>query len=111
MAGLIFGVDTGLWKLMAANGDRSQTISELATKLGVEPLLLGQSCRKMTDIKLIRPLGRLMRHLAAMGYVTETGVDKFKPTNYTKAMSLDVISGGYIGLYIPLFYEHNYISD
>lgn len=43
-------------------------------------------------------LGRFLRHLAAMGYVNETGVDEYKPTNYSKAMSLDMIGDGYLGL-------------
>ncbi|KAK7402778.1 hypothetical protein QQX98_011458, partial [Neonectria punicea] len=82
MAAIIFGVDTGLWKLMASNGDRPQTIPELADGLRVDPVLLG----------------RLMRHLGAMGYIAETGIDEFTPTNYSKALSLDIISGGYLGL-------------
>lgn len=40
MSGLIFGVDTGLWKLMVENGEKPQKVSNLATSLGVEPLLL-----------------------------------------------------------------------
>jgi hypothetical protein len=44
MSGLIFGVDTGLWKLMAENGEKPQKVSDLATSLAVEPLLL-RKCR------------------------------------------------------------------
>lgn len=40
-AAINFGVDCGLWKLMAQNGDRSQQVSELATKLRVDEILLG----------------------------------------------------------------------
>lgn len=82
MAGLCFGVDAGLWKLMAKNGDRPQKVSELAEALGVDPLLLG----------------RLMRHLGAMGYVTETAMDEYKPTNYSKAMSIPIIGDGYLAM-------------
>jgi hypothetical protein len=38
---------------------------------------------------------RLMRHLGAMGYLIETGPDEYKPTNYTKSMSLPIIGEGY----------------
>ncbi|CAI4214094.1 unnamed protein product [Parascedosporium putredinis] len=82
MAGLCFGVDSGLWKLMAKNGDRPQTVAELAEPLGVEPLLLS----------------RLMRHLGAMGYIIETGTDEYKPTNYSKAMSIPIIGDGYLAM-------------
>ncbi|EXF74538.1 hypothetical protein CFIO01_11789 [Colletotrichum fioriniae PJ7] len=40
IAGINFGVDTGLWRLMAKNGDRPQTVKELAEALGVDPALL-----------------------------------------------------------------------
>ncbi|SPJ88008.1 related to O-methyltransferase [Fusarium torulosum] len=90
MSGLIFGVDTGLWKLMVENGEKPQKVSNLATSLGVEPLLLR----------------RIMRHLGAMGYITETGFDEYKPTNYSKAMSIPIISDGYLAIAGPIkFHE------
>lgn len=39
-----------------------------------------------------------MRHLAAMGYLIETGVDQYKLTNFTRSMALPQISGGYTTL-------------
>lgn len=39
-----------------------------------------------------------MRHLGAMGYITETGFDEYKPTNYSKAMSIPIISDGYLAM-------------
>jgi hypothetical protein len=33
-----------------------------------------------------------------MGYVTETGEDEYKPTNYSKALSLDIIGNAYIAM-------------
>lgn len=35
-----FGVDSGLWVLMAQNGDQPQKVSDLAASLGVDPQLL-----------------------------------------------------------------------
>lgn len=40
MAGLNFGVDSGLWKLMAQNGDMPQKVDELAEKLAIDHVLL-----------------------------------------------------------------------
>ncbi|KAK2730267.1 sterigmatocystin 8-o-methyltransferase [Colletotrichum kahawae] len=61
IAGVNFGVDSGLWKLMAKNGDRPQNVTELAEALGVDPALLS----------------RLMSHLGAMGYIKETGLHEY----------------------------------
>ncbi|KAH8775295.1 S-adenosyl-L-methionine-dependent methyltransferase [Diaporthe sp. PMI_573] len=80
--GLVTGVDAGLWILMAKNGDGPQKVTDLADTLGFDPVLLG----------------RLMRHLAAMGYLIETGVDEYKLTNFTRSMALPQISGGYTTL-------------
>lgn len=40
MAGLNFGVDSGLWTLMAQNGGKPQKVGELAAKLGIDRVLL-----------------------------------------------------------------------
>ncbi|TQN69426.1 O-methyltransferase [Colletotrichum shisoi] len=82
LAGLNFGVDSGLWRLMAKNGDRPQKIGELAESLGVDSVLLS----------------RLMRHLGAIGYIKETGLDEYRPTNFSKSMSLPMIGDGYIAM-------------
>ena len=39
-----------------------------------------------------------MRHVCAMGLLFEVGEDVYKPTNYTKALSLPQIGHGYLGL-------------
>ncbi|PYH68482.1 O-methyltransferase [Aspergillus vadensis CBS 113365] len=77
-----FGVDSGLWILMAQNGDKPQRVADLASRLQIEPNLLS----------------RLMRHLSAMGLLNEVGEDEYQPTNYTKALSLPQIGNGYLGL-------------
>lgn len=43
MAGLAFGVDVGLWKLMAKNGEVPQKASILASDLGLDPVLLSEN--------------------------------------------------------------------
>lgn len=40
MAGFNFGVDCGLWTLMAKNGDKPQKVTDLAESLGVDSYLL-----------------------------------------------------------------------
>lgn len=41
IAGLSFGVETGLWKKMAENGDKPQKVTDLAESIKVDPILLG----------------------------------------------------------------------
>ncbi|KAK8036401.1 O-methyltransferase mpaG [Apiospora marii] len=71
--------EAGLFHVMAKNGDRPMTVGECA------------EATKM-DSKL---LARLMRHLGSMGYLKETGVDEYAPTNFSRAMSLRIIGDGY----------------
>lgn len=33
--------------------------------------------------------------MAAMGYIEETGVDKYKPTNFSKSLVIPIIGDGY----------------
>ncbi|OQE46563.1 hypothetical protein PENCOP_c001G01452 [Penicillium coprophilum] len=82
IAAIGFGVDSGLWVLMAQNGDKPQKVTDLAVGLGV-------------DTKL---LGRVMRHVCAMGLLIEVGEDEYRSTNYTKALSLPQIGHGYLGV-------------
>ncbi|OQE34338.1 hypothetical protein PENCOP_c021G07791 [Penicillium coprophilum] len=81
ISAIAFGVDSGLWVLMAQNGDRPQRVASLAIGLGVDPRLLS----------------RLMRHVGAMGLLIEVGEDEYRPTNFTKALSIPQIGHGYIG--------------
>ncbi|KAJ5095566.1 O-methyltransferase family 2 [Penicillium alfredii] len=82
IAAVGFGVDSGLWVLMAQNGDKTQKVVDLAMSLGVDARLLS----------------RLMRHLGAMGLLVEVGEDEYRPTNYTRCLSLPQIGHGYLGL-------------
>ncbi|KAF5007202.1 hypothetical protein FDECE_6464 [Fusarium decemcellulare] len=83
-AALISCVDIGLWKLMVKNGiDTSQKVDDLARTLEVDPVLLG----------------RLMRHVCAMGHLEEMKQDEYKLTNFSKSLSLDVIGDGYLALF------------
>jgi hypothetical protein len=41
---------------------------------------------------------RLMRHIAAMGFITETNSDEYKATNFSKALTIPIIGDGYPAL-------------
>jgi hypothetical protein len=63
-----------------ASDDGSKKYStDIAQQLDVDPLLVG----------------RLMRHLAAMGYIKEIGPDQYIPTNFSNAITIPLISDGY----------------
>ncbi|RSL54104.1 hypothetical protein CEP54_010059 [Fusarium duplospermum] len=98
-AALITGVDVGLWKLMVQNGvDKPQKAEDLAQSLDMDPILLG----------------RLMRHVCAMGHLEEIGQDEYKLNNFSKSLSLDVIGDGYLALSIglgPQTNHHNQSPD
>ncbi|KJZ73304.1 hypothetical protein HIM_07308 [Hirsutella minnesotensis 3608] len=74
LGALSFGVDSGLWALMAKNGDGPQKVADLAAKLGVNPVLL------------------------TMGHIVETGEDEYKTTNFAKAVSLPLLGNGYLAM-------------
>lgn len=74
-----FGVHTGLWSAMAKNGDGPQKVSDLAKQLNMQEELLH----------------RMMRHVAASGYIDMTAPDEFTPNNFSKSLSLPVMSSGY----------------
>lgn len=42
----------------------------------------------------------MMRHLAAMGHINETGHDEYQPTVFSKSLSIPIMGNGLIGLYI-----------
>ncbi|KAK1777700.1 S-adenosyl-L-methionine-dependent methyltransferase [Copromyces sp. CBS 386.78] len=82
-AALTTGVDVGLWKLMVKNGvDAVHNVEDLAKSLGMDPELLG----------------RLLRHVCAMGHLVEVAQDEYKLTNFTRSLSLDVIGDSYLCL-------------
>ncbi|KAJ0324477.1 hypothetical protein COL5a_007741 [Colletotrichum fioriniae] len=59
-----------------------QKVGALAETLRVDPVLLG----------------RLLRHVCAMGHLKETAQDEYILTNFTKSLALDVIGDGYVAL-------------
>ncbi|RYP84309.1 hypothetical protein DL769_001224 [Monosporascus sp. CRB-8-3] len=74
-----FGVHTGLWTTMVNNGDGPQKVADLAKQLGMQEELLQ----------------RMMRHIAASGYLDMTAPDEYTPNNFSKSLALPLISSGY----------------
>jgi hypothetical protein len=64
---------------MEENGARTQKVSELCVQLHV-------------DEELLR---RMMRHIAASGYLEAVAPNEYKVANFGKAMLLDAIASGY----------------
>lgn len=58
-----FGVHIGLWSAMVKNGDGPQKVSDLAKQLGLQEELLQ----------------RMMRHVAASGYLDMKAPDEYTP--------------------------------
>ncbi|KAF2262889.1 hydroxyindole O-methyltransferase [Lojkania enalia] len=94
-----FGVYTGLWSAMAKNGDGPQKVSDLAKQLGMQEELLQ----------------RMMRHVAASGYLDMTAPDEFTPNNFSKSLSMPVMSSGYYTgppILNPTFlHAHDWLKD
>ncbi|KAI1872075.1 uncharacterized protein JN550_004278 [Neoarthrinium moseri] len=74
-----FGVYTNLWTTMAQNGDGPQKVSDLAKQIGLQEELLQ----------------RMMRHVAASGYLNMTAPDEYTPNSFSKSLSLPVMYSGY----------------
>ncbi|XDG04359.1 hypothetical protein ABKA04_003974 [Annulohypoxylon sp. FPYF3050] len=74
-----FGVQSGLWTAMSNNGDGPQKVVDLAKQLGIQEELLS----------------RMMRHIAAFGYIDMTAPDEYTPNSFSKSLALAVISSGY----------------
>ncbi|KAJ4160377.1 hypothetical protein NW754_003502 [Fusarium falciforme] len=75
---LTAGTDKGLWPYLAKiNGPFN--VAEVAEAKGIEPALLS----------------RLLRHVSAMGYLTELGQDRYELNNFTKSMAFPFINAGY----------------
>ncbi|KAM4066531.1 o-methyltransferase [Hirsutella rhossiliensis] len=79
LSAITLGVETGLFSILVQGDGSPWALKELASKLEMQESFLG----------------RLMRHLAAMGYLIETGPDNYLPTNFTRALTLPLISAGY----------------
>ncbi|KAI0469327.1 S-adenosyl-L-methionine-dependent methyltransferase [Xylaria cf. heliscus] len=94
-----FGVQSGLWTTMANNGDGPQKVVDLAKQIGVQEELLQ----------------RMMRHIAASGYIDMTAPDEYTPNSFSKSLALVVMSSGYHTgppILFPAFLQaHDWLKD
>ncbi|KAI8632195.1 S-adenosyl-L-methionine-dependent methyltransferase [Xylariaceae sp. FL1651] len=94
-----FGVQSGLWTTMTKNGDGPQKAVDLAKQLGMEEELLR----------------RMMRHIAASGYIDMTAPDEYTPNNFSKSLALSAISSGYHTspaiLYPSFLHTHDWLRE
>ena len=79
---------------MATGADKYK-VAALAEKLGLSPQVLGAAACRPWFSSLLTQTGRLMKHIAAMGDIKETGVDEYAPTNFSSALAVPVIGEGY----------------
>jgi hypothetical protein len=73
-------------------------VDALAVELAVDDDLLRTCTNSLLKCILTRLLGRMMRHIGAMGYIHETGPDEYKATNFSKSLTIPIIYAGYTGL-------------
>ncbi|RAK75872.1 S-adenosyl-L-methionine-dependent methyltransferase [Aspergillus fijiensis CBS 313.89] len=64
------GINVGLFTALGTT-DQATTVAQLAKTTNVDPVLLG----------------RLTKHLAAMGVLLETGKDSYQPTGFSKTLT------------------------
>ncbi|OQE47057.1 hypothetical protein PENCOP_c001G01827 [Penicillium coprophilum] len=77
-AALETAVDINLFSALGTD-DKPKTVTELAHATSVDPILLG----------------RLMKHLAAMGAITETGYNEYCPTGFSKVLTVERYSDAF----------------
>ncbi|KAJ5163998.1 Winged helix-turn-helix transcription repressor DNA-binding [Penicillium coprophilum] len=77
-AALETAVDINLFSALGTD-DKPKTVAELAHATSVDPILLG----------------RLMKHLAAMGTITETGYNEYCPTGLSKVLTVERYSDAF----------------
>ncbi|KAL4804202.1 S-adenosyl-L-methionine-dependent methyltransferase [Aspergillus unguis] len=77
-AALEFAVQVDLFNALGT-GNGSKSVIQLAKATKTEPALLG----------------RMMKHLAAMGVITETGLDEYTPTGLSKVLTAEKYSDAF----------------
>ena len=51
-------------------------------------------------MSLLTLSARTMKHIAAMGYIKETGADEYAPSNFSRALNIPTIGDGYPCLFV-----------
>ncbi|KAM7198778.1 S-adenosyl-L-methionine-dependent methyltransferase [Rhypophila sp. PSN 637] len=77
---IALGVDVGLFKALVLHQGRPKKVKEIAGIIGFD----------------VDGMSRILRHLAAMGHIENTGPDEYAPNNFSKALTIPVIADGYL---------------
>ncbi|KAF9886976.1 hypothetical protein FE257_010717 [Aspergillus nanangensis] len=92
-------ISLGLFPMLSREGDSPKTVSQLGAWSGADPVLLG----------------RILRHLAAMGTIEETGPDEYQHTNLSRSLATDKYGSGFSWIaqgVIPSIYQlPQYLQD
>ncbi|KAK3398862.1 S-adenosyl-L-methionine-dependent methyltransferase [Sordaria brevicollis] len=76
---IVIGIETNLFHEMAKDNGSPKTVTHLASAISFDPDLLR----------------RMLRHLAAMNHIIQTGSDEYRPNNFSKALTTSPIAGSY----------------
>ncbi|KAK3990479.1 S-adenosyl-L-methionine-dependent methyltransferase [Cladorrhinum sp. PSN332] len=72
------GIEAGIWDFMASSPG-PKTVKQIAAATKTEAAFIG----------------RLLKHVAAMGYLTETARDTYESTNFSSALTIPILHAGY----------------
>ncbi|KAM3547888.1 hypothetical protein MY1884_009401 [Beauveria asiatica] len=82
IAGLAWGAECGLWESMVKNGDRAQTVDELASSTGADAILMSNDQYKPTGFS--KALGNPSIAGGIIGMVCTTGAGALKFHEYSR---------------------------
>ena len=80
---------------MAREQGSPKTATALAAAVGFYENALRKSTGPETARRMLMEAGPILRHVAAMGYIVETGHDEYKPNNFSAALTLPIIGDPY----------------
>ncbi|KAM7214017.1 S-adenosyl-L-methionine-dependent methyltransferase [Rhypophila decipiens] len=80
---LTIGIEAGIWSSLASSSS-PQTVSQIHAGLSSHAANFHKGY-----------LGRILKHAAAMGYITEAGPDTYLASNFIKSLTIPIIGSGY----------------
>ena len=82
------GIDLKIFNILADN-DGSQTLAKLQQATGADTLLLRENGPVMSAVELTRltRAERLLRYMASVGLIKETGVENFAANQVTRNLA------------------------
>lgn len=80
---LTIGIEAGIWSSLASSSS-PQTVSQIHA--GLPPHAANFHKGYLT---------RILKHAAAMGYITEVGLDTYLPSNFIRSLTIPIMGAGY----------------